>query len=389
MPSELNVPLVQIETIRPIPEADRIEVVELFKGQIQTVCQKGQFAPGDKAIYLPVDCLLPAELIEQYRITDYLAGPDKNRVRCIRLKKADSFGLLVKDDDLTAKYRVGKNMAEILQIKKYEPPVRKSNEFVKKPKTLKERIKFWFRCEGRKFHENKQFKIYTDIRNGRHYEDIFEHDERVVITEKIHGTNARYGKLDGEICIGSHNVQKPLNMPEAGSLVLCFKQAVCKLMKWNRAKRYLNESTWHRVYEEGYIQDFLRMNDNLILFGEIYGPSVQKLAYGIKPNQTPGFKAFDIFNVKENRFLDFPDFESLCKIYHIPTVPVLFVGKFESADVLQLAEGQSTFADNIREGIVVKTLEEKTHPEIGRKTLKYISNAYLLNRKDGDDVTVI
>ena len=64
----------------------------------------------------------------------------------------------------------------------------------------------------------------------------------------------------------------------------------------------------------------------------------------------------------------------------LPWVPLLSDHTlFDLKTILELAEGESLIANanHIREGIVVKPLLERTHPEIGRVCLKVVSNAYL------------
>jgi hypothetical protein len=40
-------------------------------------------------------------------------------------------------------------------------------------------------------------------------------------------------------------------------------------------------------------------------------------------------------------------------------------------------------ADHIREGVVVRPLEERTDPKIGRVILKYLNDDYLLKKEEG------
>ena len=70
------------------------------------------------------------------------------------------------------------------------------------------------------------------------------------------------------------------------------------------------------------------------------------------------------------------------------TVPVLFVGAYSKAKVLELTDGNTTVqplltrnvVQQIREGVVVKSTSETRHPSYGRKIAKSVSEAYLLRR---------
>jgi ATP-dependent RNA circularization protein (DNA/RNA ligase family) len=109
----------------------------------------------------------------------------------------------------------------------------------------------------------------------------------------------------------------------------------------------------------------------------VYG-DVQDLKYGCAPGQVK-FAAFDIFDSKTGKYLEYEQFEKLCKRADIPMVPVIYRGGFVDGMANSLAEGQSVVdrAKNIREGVVVRSL-------VGRKILKMVSEAYLL-RKNGTE----
>ena len=64
------------------------------------------------------------------------------------------------------------------------------------------------------------------------------------------------------------------------------------------------------------------------------------------------------------------------------TVPLLYRGAWK-LELVSLAEGKTTFpgANHVREGLVVKPVEERWDFTCGRVVLKYIGEGYLL-RKD-------
>ena len=66
-----------------------------------------------------------------------------------------------------------------------------------------------------------------------------------------------------------------------------------------------------------------------------------------------------------------------------PCVPLLWRGPYSAEKLAELAEGKTTFegAGHIREGTVITPIQERTHPEIGRVQLKYVSNDYLSKKK--------
>jgi hypothetical protein len=55
--------------------------------------------------------------------------------------------------------------------------------------------------------------------------------------------------------------------------------------------------------------------------------------------------------------------------------------------IKELADGETTLgnSDHIREGVVVKPVNERIDPKIGRAVLKYIGTEYELSKHAGKD----
>ena len=73
---------------------------------------------------------------------------------------------------------------------------------------------------------------------------------------------------------------------------------------------------------------------------------------------------------------------ALCENNGVETVPLLYRGAFSPEVLAYHTNGSSHLygAKHIREGLVVKTLRERSHPKYGRKIAKSISEAYLLRK---------
>jgi RNA ligase (TIGR02306 family) len=93
--STFTAPVVRIRAIEAIPGADAIELAVV--GDYRSVVRKGQFQPGSVAVYLPESAIVPDALLEQLGLTGKLAGPDKNRVKAIKLRGCLSQGILLGD----------------------------------------------------------------------------------------------------------------------------------------------------------------------------------------------------------------------------------------------------------------------------------------------------
>jgi len=204
--SKLIVEIVKISELLPIEKADRLELA-IVKGW-QCVVQKGQHKIGDLVIFCPPDSIIPQNLIEKYKL-EFLKK--NSRVDTIKLRGVISQGLIL---DIPSDFLdpiEGQDVAELLGITKYESP---------EPK---------YSCGGgqqqKKRKSNPLFDKYTDIDNINNFNSILQEGEEVVITEKIHGCNARYANLpvdtnklwgwilkffgkDYEFVYGSHEIQK-------------------------------------------------------------------------------------------------------------------------------------------------------------------------------------
>jgi len=336
--SSLLVMVEKIEKIIPHPNADRLEIAKV-KGWT-VVTGKGTFKDGEEVIYIPIDSCLTDELAEQYGVKNYLGS--QNKVKATRLRGIMSYGFIVKND---RNFKLGENVAEVLNITKYEPPIKITAGDAESP--------------------HEKFFKYTDIENIKNFPDVFKEGEEVVATEKIHGTNCRIGliKTDDEYTymVGSHAVRRKLG----------------------------NNSLYERPLESlKLFLEYISRNNNdadVIVYCEIYG--TQDLKYGLK-NKGTDYRIFDImingvyqdYDIVNKYINDAYSNEILNS--NVQLVPLLYRGPFNMDKMLELATGKTTLeADHIREGIVIKPTKETSNLYVGRKILKMINDDYLLRRK--------
>jgi len=331
--SSLVVPITTISDIRPHPNADTLDIAQVLGWQV--VIKRGTFKTGDNVIYFPIDTVLPVELSDRLEVTQYLS---KQRIRATRLRGEPSFGLVIPCED--AAWEPGQNVAEHYGAVKWEPPCRDNDP-----------SNHWHQPHEHPTPRHPLFIHYTDIENLRHYPDILDENELVVVTEKIHGTNNRIGIIEGEWLAGSHNVERG----PGDELYWSPKPVVERLIE------YLG-----------------RHHKQVILFGEIFGAAVQSLDYGAAGHA--GYRAFDLY--VDGHYLDWATFELLCHKFNVPTAPLLDFDTFNLETIRLLSEGPTMLeASHLREGVVVKPLVEHNHPKIGRVVLKYVSDTYLLAKK--------
>jgi len=360
--SEVTITIEQIESVESHPNADRLEITRV--AGTQTIILKGQFQAGDLCVYFPPDILLPGDVSDQLGVTKYLKHAIWEgfrfpcRVTATRLRGTPSYGFVqpLAVLGMVKQPPVGTDVTETFRGDKYEPPV-----------------KVYRGCGGLAS-EPINFSRYIDIQHYRKYRHLLPEGILVRITEKIHGTNSRVAllKVDGEWSFysGSHKTARKRIDPEGRESVY-----------------------WYPLQQEGVLSLLTDLCDerwgsgrDVIFFGELYGPGVQDLDYGI-PAGAIGWRLFDI--AVEGRYLDWPLVKGYCHDYGIETVPLLYEGPFHLDLVDQLTYGPTTVAETVkskfkgREGIVITPITE-TYCCIGRLILKSVSADYL-DRKGAQD----
>ncbi len=329
------------EMVSKHENADTLSVVTI---EGYTVCTQTKDIPegGGVAAYIEPDSLVNTELEEfsflkseaKFNFDSTRGGEERYaRIRVKKLRGVPSMGLLVWLDH--TKHSPGQDVTDVLDVFHYE-----------KPETLQKGLA---RREPPGYHP-----AYASIENFKKQAALsqFVDGEKVVATEKIHGSNARYtiDSNTSELCVGSH--RRWLDSSDENT----WKTAV---EKTPGVLKYLNDNPTHTVY------------------GEIFGPSVQgaKAGYGEKDF---ALVVFDILQAN-GAFLDFEDFLKAAMDYSIPIVPVVYLGPFDKEVLTELAEGISpTHADTVMEGLVVKPIKERRCKSFNRVMAKLISNRYYL-----------
>ena len=328
--------------VEPHPDADLLECARV--GDYFCVVGKGQFQTGDTVAYIPEGSVIPDSMITEMGLKGKLAGSKKNRVKTVKLRGVLSQGLVYPMRGES----IGVNVAEILGVEKYEPPI---------PVHMAGEV------------QNSVGKtLCYDIENIKLHPNVFGDGEQVYITEKVHGTWFCGGVQDGDVIVtsnwlSSNGLSFKLNDANANNLYV--------RNYWAYSERIKN------VGERLGVSDFF-------VLGEIYGNGVQDLNYGMNK---PTFSVFDVFvgNPIDGRFLDFREVmdvtDGLFKI-----VPVFYCGGYVRGFVDKYTSGNTLLTDNhIREGVVVRSAVEGYDTSIGRKMLKSVSEEYLLRK--GKNIT--
>jgi RNA ligase (TIGR02306 family) len=343
--------IVEITEITPIDGADSIECAVVENGW-KVVVQKGQYKPGDIAVYCEVDSWIPhylAPFLSKGQEPREYNGVVGERLRTVKLRGQISQGLLLPSKILDeyglwplAGNPIGHNMTRQLGIQKYEPPI---------PAHLSGDLVGGFPTFIPKTDQERCQNLYDEIFQV-HYDETYE------VSIKLDGTSCTIYYRDGDVGVCGRN--------------------------WN-LKESPNNTLWKCANDLGLIDKLKYYKSNVAIQGEVIGEGINKNNEKI-PKQA--FFVFDIYDIDTGKYLNHHQrmhmmkglFEDTSYLTH--HVPILEVSKVLSnnnfstiEDLLLYADGPSLNKNFKREGVVFKSLDSDF-------TFKAISNKWLL-KNDG------
>lgn len=364
--STLKVEVVTIDAIEKHPNADRLDLAVVKDWRCVTA--KDRFQVGDKAVYFPIDSVLPPKLEASLFPPDSKIKLEKSRIRTIKIRGAISQGLLCTLDELglRANLEIGTDLTAKLDVTKYEPPVHMT------PQSRAHQV-------SRK-QVNPHFNKYTDIENFKNYPELFQPEDKVVVLEKIHGTNFRAGYVPFHASTFWKKVKRFFGLTPKFEFV--YGSHNVQLQDKFRYNGYHSENG--NVYDEAVKKYRLRevVCHGDVIYGEIYGDGIQKnYSYGCGD----GERKLAVFDIKrDGQYLDQDSVDYLCAFYGLPHAPIEYIGPFMSREfVRQFVDGPSTLCDKqkVREGVIIKSASEQM-TYMGRKILKFKSDEFLLKTDD-------
>jgi RNA ligase (TIGR02306 family) len=282
------------------------------------------FKDGDELLYFEIDSVLPVHpVFEHLRKSSYVKKDfvEGFRLKTIRLRGVLSQGLvqpLAVLDELGVS-RESEDLAEAIGVVKWDPPLpaclsgMMAGRFpLRVPKTDQERV------------QNIDLQEY-----GGWYE----------VTEKLDGMSMTViTGPDTDIRVCSRNYE--LKETEGNT-------------PWELARRLFTNTAGHYAFQ-----------------GELVGPGIQGNPYKL---HEPEFRLFDIFDIENQEYFT-PEGRleqaSRLGIPHTPVIERGFWNPQNMAELLAMADGQSTLGPCPREGLVFKSLD-------GKRSFKVISNAWL------------
>lgn len=332
----------KIEEVQPIENAEFIEKVRVEGWWV--VVKKGDFKVGDKCLFFEIDSYLPVK--SEYEFLLRGSTPKKMlvdgverlgiRLKTIKLRGQISQGLALPTKDGR---EVGTDVTEELGVLKYEPPI---------PAELAGVVKGAF----------PSFILKTDEERVQNCLDLLENNKGEVcyVSSKLDGTSATFYKHNGEFGVCSRNLE---------------------------LKESVGNTLWKMV-EQYKLRDVIP--DGFAVQGEVVGEGINKNPLKIKGQQ---LFIFNVFNIREHKYLDFVDMLEFVVKNNLAAVPVIdsnFVLNHTCEQLLEIANGWSPLNPLVKhEGIVIRPkIEKRTmiNGVVSRFSFKAISNDYLL--KEGD-----
>lgn len=409
--------IVVIDDVKDHPNADRLDLA--IVGGWQCVIKKGEYKPGDKAVYCEIDSMLPIDypafnfLEERSSDNRTVDGKRFHRLKTAKFRKELAQGLLI---PVPAKFKNAEedtNLTLELGILKYEPKPPQVQQ------TKEMQGSSWYMRLARKILGNiggallpwpaqltksDQDRIQNKsvmFRTCQEAETLFE------VTFKLDGSSMTCflivdeGQMRDGVCSRNYELQ-------VGGAEYTFME---QLRLWLgttmfRNRRFFKTWKWNKVeWKKGadgtsdhFTEMYTKLNISqrlrayyeatgvaLTIQGELIGPNIQSNFEGVEENQ---YYVFSVYKNGSEEVL--PDeAREIVKELGLNYVPVFdesfqIPKDWEIADILLMAEGQRAFNPvekskhgkaTYREGLVFKMRHK-----VG--SFKAISTNYLLNEKD-------
>lgn len=338
-----------INSIEPIKDADRIELSTVLGWKC--VINKGQFKPGDKAVYFEIDSYLPIrpefEFMRNssYKNTAFMGEGFRLRTQTFRGQVSQGLLLPISSfPELPSDIEIGTDVTELLGVRKYEVEVvddGKGTIIGALPRDIPST------------HE-------TRIQSAPELINEFA-DLEYYISTKMDGMSCSIGIDDDGFHVTGHDCE----YADDG------KSDFYELIKARGYNRKLAE--------------FAKNNNlrTITIQGEFCGPGIQKNRIGLKDFE------WYVFTIRENgervglnRMLE------ICSIIGCTSVPIEAKGKnlqsvYPTIDSLLKRADGNYHTGNRKEGIVIRPITPVFSKTLNSSlSMKVINNTYLLKNKE-------
>lgn len=367
--SDWNPQVVRIEKVEKHPDADALDIVTVL-GDYPIVVKRGDYQVEDLAAYIPIDSIVPdtqdyyflcpkayekyeedGEIKQRQLGPKYQVGEVPEKYRIIKAKKIRGYysqGMLVGVPTTVSPflYIEGDSVTEALGLKKWEEQEEDNIPNAKKSRGANQAS------------PPKGWAIpYYDVEGLRKYVSCLAPDEEIVLTEKVHGSNAAFCHDGEQLWVKSRNFYKKMDPDDPW---------------WDVAIRYDLENK-------------LVQFPNKVFFGEMYG-NVKGFRYDceiVAGAMNTKIRFFDVWDVKTGRYLDYDPFVTMVQGAGLELMPELYRGVWQGKDIMYpYAEGKTTLGGkHIREGFVLRTAKERFEPRLNsRMQVKLVGEGYNLQK---------
>jgi len=367
--------VVEIESVEPIPETERLSVATMHGKGWKVVVGRNDFRPGEKAVYFEIDSYLPDEeryafLRERCMRKFCTKGGEVLkqglRIKTIKLRGVISQGLLMPAtkelfpecyDERGFRCVFDADLTETLKVEHFDEvkaalvpamgnPISAESagsfpSYV--PKTDEERIQ-------------NLVEYFTTMKNR-----TFE------VTVKADGSSVTMLYAPNE------DPEAPFKVCSRNLNLKPEKADGTKPLPWQMAFKYDVENKLRKYWEDHGVE--------LAVQGELIGPGIQSNRDMLTEHEWRVFKIYDITN---QRYLLPGIAKKVCDDLGLKYVTIVAESmpvfqKFRNVDELLLFAEGKTDRGNEREGLVFKTTDEPY------RTFKAVSNRYLLKQAAKED----
>lgn len=369
-----------IDSIIEIEGANSIELAMV--GGWQVVVGKGLYQPGDKAVYIEIDSLvptdkpafsdLPARLSS--KLLFEIDGKPYARIKTAKMMKQLSQGMCVPLTDAgVSNASLDMDLTTLLGIRKYEAGEERAMNNAGVAEGVKGKVTKPFPSFIPKTDQNRVQNIVPRYMQAQIAGELFEK------TYKLDGSSMTVWLKNGVLGVASRNVSFRMQTENKG-----FVQSIRDYIKQVKKHGFLkakfvtqleaDSNAFTQMAENsGVVTALVRMNRNLAIQGEMVGPSIQKNFEGVKSNS---FYIYDIYDIDAQSYLLPHERMEILIDQGLRGVPEAGIVTLPEtvAEAIEDADGPSGLNGKYREGFVYKST-------VRDFSFKVISNSYLLKEK--------
>lgn len=373
--TDWNPQIVRIEKVEKHPFADALDIATVL-GDYPVIIKRDEYKEGDLAGYIPIDSIVPdieyfhflcpknVEKYEEVEGNDIVTKtrvlgpkfpvgsvPEKNRIiKAKKIRGIYSQGMLVLVEPFMEAHSItglpvaGQPIDALLGLKKWEEEEEENIPGLKRHANEEKAPQGWH-------------IPHYDIDSVRKVVSLLQPGEEIVLTEKIHGSNAGFCHDGTRLWVKSRRLYLKKDEED---------------MWWDIAIRYDLENK-------------LSKYPGFVFFGEVYG-QVKKFRYDTviqDKRLLSRIRFFDIWNTKTGRYLDYDERVRICTELGLDIVPELYRGPWlGKEEMYPYAEGLTTLGGkHIREGWVLNTVKERFEPQLNsRMQVKLVGEGYNLQK---------